>query len=147
MTVYCREKTQRGKNAFLFLLTWLVWLLTSPTFSTHLSRQAQYKKTVAFPYPELFKSILTMKGVVAHAFNHRTWKAKAGQISVRSKSAWSTEWIPGQPGLHRETLSWKNKQKEETLKSPTEPKDPLHSPQLNPTSLCLPVPPFTSELL
>jgi hypothetical protein len=25
------------------------------------------------------------------------------------RPAWSTEWVPGQPGLHRETLSW-NKQ-------------------------------------
>jgi hypothetical protein len=25
------------------------------------------------------------------------------------RPAWSTEWVPGQPRLHRETLSWKNK--------------------------------------
>jgi hypothetical protein len=23
------------------------------------------------------------------------------------RPAWSTEWVPGQPELHRETLSWK----------------------------------------
>jgi hypothetical protein len=26
--------------------------------------------------------------------------------------AWSTEWVPGKPGLHRETLSWKTKNKQ-----------------------------------
>jgi hypothetical protein len=29
---------------------------------------------------------------------------------VSSRSAWCTEWVPGQPGLHRETLSRKTKQ-------------------------------------
>ena len=28
---------------------------------------------------------------------------------VSSRPVWSTEWVPGQPGLHRETLSCKNK--------------------------------------
>jgi hypothetical protein len=37
--------------------------------------------------------------VVAHTFHPSTWEA-----------AWSTEWVPGQPGLHRETLSQTNKQ-------------------------------------
>jgi hypothetical protein len=41
---------------------------------------------------------------VAHAFSYSTWKAEAGK-SVSSRSAWSTERVPGQPGLHRETLS------------------------------------------
>jgi hypothetical protein len=48
--------------------------------------------------------------VVAHAFNPSTWEAEAGgYLSLRP--VWSTEWIPGQPGLHGETLSWKTKQK------------------------------------
>jgi hypothetical protein len=37
--------------------------------------------------------------VVAHAFNASIWEAETG------RSAWSTKWVPGQPGLHRETLS------------------------------------------
>jgi hypothetical protein len=32
--------------------------------------------------------------------------------SVSSRPAWSTEGVPGQPGLHRETLSQKNKMKQ-----------------------------------
>ena len=41
-----------------------------------------------------------------HTFNPSTWGAEAGG-SLSSRPAWSTEWVPGQPELHRETLSWK----------------------------------------
>jgi hypothetical protein len=47
-------------------------------------------------------------GVVAHTFNPSTWEAEAGGF-LSSRPAWSTEWVPGQPGLHRETLSRRNK--------------------------------------
>jgi hypothetical protein len=47
---------------------------------------------------------------VAHAFSPSTPEAKAG-ISLSSSPAWSTDQIPGQQGLHRETLSQK-KQKQ-----------------------------------
>jgi hypothetical protein len=63
-----------------------------------------------------FKSPSHCRAVVVHAFNHSIWEAEAsGYLS--SRTAWSTEWVPGQPGLHRETLSWKTKKK----KSPTPP--------------------------
>ena len=46
--------------------------------------------------------------VVVHAFNPSTWEAKIGIFFFfSSRPAWSTEWIPGQPGLHREILSQK----------------------------------------
>jgi hypothetical protein len=48
---------------------------------------------------------------VVHTFNPSTWKAEAGGFL---RSAWSTEWVPAQPGLHRETLSWKTKNKQTT---------------------------------
>jgi hypothetical protein len=47
---------------------------------------------------------------VAHAFNPSTWEAEAGGF-LSSRPAWSTEWVPGQPELHRETLSQKNQKK------------------------------------
>jgi hypothetical protein len=47
--------------------------------------------------------------MVAHAFNPSTWEAEAGGF-LGSRPAWSTEWVPGQPELHRETLSWKKKE-------------------------------------
>jgi hypothetical protein len=49
-------------------------------------------------------------GVVAHVFNPSTREAEAGGF-LSSRPAWSTKWVPGQPGLHRETLARKtNKQ-------------------------------------
>jgi hypothetical protein len=50
-------------------------------------------------------------GVVAQAFNSSTWEAEAGGF-LSSMPTWSTKWVPGQPGLHRETLSRKNKNKQ-----------------------------------
>jgi hypothetical protein len=44
--------------------------------------------------------------VVAHAFNPSTWEAQAGRF-LGSRPAWSTKRVPGQLGLHRETLSKK----------------------------------------
>ena len=45
-----------------------------------------------------------MPGVVVHAFNLSTWEAKASRF-LSSSAAWSTKRVPGQPELHRETLS------------------------------------------
>jgi hypothetical protein len=42
--------------------------------------------------------------MVVHAFNPSTWEAEAGGF-LSSRPAWSTELVPGQPGLYRETLS------------------------------------------
>jgi hypothetical protein len=48
--------------------------------------------------------------MVLHAFNPSTREAEAGRF-LSSRPAWSTEWVPGQPGLHRENLSRKPKKK------------------------------------
>jgi hypothetical protein len=53
--------------------------------------------------------------MVVHAFNPSTWEAEAGRF-LSSRPAWSTEWVPGQPGLQRETLSGKQKQKQKLPK-------------------------------
>jgi hypothetical protein len=45
-------------------------------------------------------------GVVAHSFNSTTWEAEAGRF-LSLRPVWSTEGVPGQTGLHRETLSQK----------------------------------------
>jgi hypothetical protein len=47
--------------------------------------------------------------VVAHTFNP-SQEAEAGGF-LSSRPAWSTKWVPGQPGLHRETLSREKKKK------------------------------------
>jgi hypothetical protein len=51
-----------------------------------------------------------MLGVVAHTFNISTGEAEAGGF-LSSRPTWSTESVPGQPGLYRETLSRKKKKK------------------------------------
>jgi hypothetical protein len=59
------------------------------------------------PTPDTVNNIVLYGwAVVAHAFNPSTWEAEAG-IFLSSEPAWSTERVPGQPGLYRETLSQK----------------------------------------
>jgi hypothetical protein len=52
---------------------------------------------------------LCIQAMVAHAFNSNTLEAETGG-SLSSRAAWYTKWLPGQPGLHRETLSQKAEQ-------------------------------------
>jgi hypothetical protein len=79
--------------------------------------------------------------MVDHAFNPSTWEAEAGRF-LSSKPAWSTDWVPGQPRLHRETLSRKTKKtktKQKTIwKHPPPPKKKTHQTKINkmkPTTL------------
>jgi hypothetical protein len=46
--------------------------------------------------------------VVVHAFNPSTWEAEAGGF-LSSRPAWSTEWVPGQPGLQQRNPASKRK--------------------------------------
>jgi hypothetical protein len=56
------------------------------------------------------KIVVGKPGVVAHAFDPSTREAETGGF-LSSRPVWSIEWVPGQPELHRETLSRKNKNK------------------------------------
>jgi hypothetical protein len=60
-------------------------------------------------YGQLKKS-KTKPGMVVYAFNPSSQEAEAVEF-LSSRPAWSTEWVPGQPGLHRETLSQKKEKK------------------------------------
>ena len=68
---------------------------------------------VPWTWGQLYKALilrLPWSQAVAHAFNPSTWEAEAGGF-LNLRPAWSTEWVPGQPMLYRETLSRKtNKQ-------------------------------------
>jgi hypothetical protein len=59
--------------------------------------------------PQGFKIFPHRRAVVAHTFNPSTREAEAGGF-LSLRPAWSTKWVPGQPGLYRETLSRKQKQ-------------------------------------
>jgi len=48
--------------------------------------------------------------MVVHTFNPSAQEAEAGR-SMSSGLVWSTEQVPGQPGLHRETVSKHTKKK------------------------------------
>jgi hypothetical protein len=54
----------------------------------------------------IFRNDKVNRSMVGHTFNPSTQEAEAGRSLW---GAWSTEWVPGQPGLHRETLSWGGK--------------------------------------
>jgi hypothetical protein len=55
-------------------------------------------------------------GVVVHTFNPSTQEAEAGRF-LSSRPAWSTKGVPGQPGLHRETLFLKKQKTKQNKKS------------------------------
>jgi hypothetical protein len=55
-------------------------------------------------------------GMVAHTFNSSTREAEVGGL-LSSRPAWSTKGVPGQPRLHRETLSRKNKKQKQKQKN------------------------------
>jgi hypothetical protein len=73
-----------------------------------------------------YKSSGQSWAVVAQAFIPSTREAEAGEFpSLRP--AWSTKWVPGQPGLHRETLSRKTKTKtNKQTKTPQKTKSSGH---------------------
>jgi hypothetical protein len=84
------------------------------------------------PFFFLYKKNLFGLAVVVHAFNPSSWEAEAdGSPSWRS--AWATEQVPGQPGLHRETVFEKtkpqdtNKQKSHKLTCAFAPQPPFRS--------------------
>jgi hypothetical protein len=61
--------------------------------------------TMTIQNAQFFEYSKTAKqGMVAHTFNPRTQEAEAGRFPS-SRPALSTEWVPEQPGLYRETLS------------------------------------------
>ncbi len=65
-----------------------------------------------------------LPGMVAHAFDPSTREAEASGF-LSSRPAWSTKWVPGQPGLYRETLSQKPKTKTKTKKPTKQTKNTI----------------------
>jgi hypothetical protein len=61
-------------------------------------------------------SLILNQALAVHTFNPSTWEAEEGR-SQSSRPAWSTEQVPGQPGLNREALS--QERKKEIQQQPT----------------------------
>jgi hypothetical protein len=78
--------------------------LTSTNQGTYLHVNIFFKTYTCF---FLIKNIFGRRTVVAHAFNPSTWEVEAGRF-LSSRPGWSTEWVPGQPGLYRKTPVSKN---------------------------------------
>jgi hypothetical protein len=76
-----------------------------------------------------FKILYSEPGVVAHT--KTSTQEEAGGF-LRLRPAWSTKWVPGQPGLYRETLSWKKKKKKykQTKKKQKQKQKKLYSTNL-----------------
>ena len=79
--------------------------------------QSHLKETTSSKYPQksnrkFQKSLTVMTIGYAGQRWHTpsTWEAEAGRF-LSSRPAWSIEWVLGQSGLHRETLSWKSQKK------------------------------------
>ena len=62
------------------------------------------------------KNLSNKPGLVHHPFNPSNWEAEAGWF-LSSRTAWSTEWVLGMPGLYRETLSQEKKIYQTTTKT------------------------------
>jgi hypothetical protein len=89
-------------------------------FSTNKVGQIRYLHVEECRFKlSLCAKISSKPGVVAHAFNPSTWEAEAGRF-LSSRPAWSTKWVPGQPRLHRETLSQKTKKWRKKISSKME---------------------------
>jgi hypothetical protein len=69
------------------------------------------KRSSCFCLPSAgVKSVSLQPGVVTHTFNPSTREAEAGGF-LSSRPAWSTKWVPGQPGLQRNPVSRNQKRK------------------------------------
>jgi hypothetical protein len=99
-------------------LLWSLWGLDGRPGEAHRGGQNRGPEAVSplalqearAPSSIFHKTVQVQPGMVVHAFNPSTREAEAGRF-LSSRPAWSTKRVPGQPGLHRETLSRKtNKQ-------------------------------------
>jgi hypothetical protein len=84
-----------------FKLTNLLLQLPAGSGVTDIGHNSLFISTISRSYYD--KSAGSQAGV-AHTFNPSTWEAEAGGF-LSSRPAWSTKCVPGQPGIHRETLS------------------------------------------
>jgi hypothetical protein len=71
---------------------------SSPGYFLCLSELAGFHHSIWLPSVHLVKQTA---GILVHDFNPGTWEAEAGGF-LSLRPAWSTKWVPGQPGLYTE---------------------------------------------
>jgi hypothetical protein len=103
---------------FVILIYW--WMLSSTG-------------AVCLPVATLLKNIRAKPGVVPHAFNPSTREAEAGRF-LSLRPAWSTKWVPGQPGL-QSSRSARATQRNPVSKKKTKQKNNNKKKNKNQTSL------------
>ena len=81
-------------------------LINSAEDNEHISFLPLWPKFFTWPEGER----TSWPGVVVHTFNPSIREAEEDRF-LSSWPAWSTEWVPGQPGVYRETLSRKTKKR------------------------------------
>jgi hypothetical protein len=117
-------------RVFILTFNWLT-LTENTNKSNRVTYGSSYCNQLDQNQILLVKKQKQSRVVVAHAFNPSIWEAEAGEF-LSSRPAWSTEWVPGQPGLHREILSGKPKTKtknKQTKKPKTKTKKPKKKPK------------------
>jgi hypothetical protein len=108
--LYLRSKimTICHPRYFELRILWLGWRDGSAVKSTDCSSRGPEFKSQQPHGGSQPSRMRSGRAVVVHAFNPSTWEAEAGGF-LSLRPVWSTKWVPGQPGLHRETLSQKTK--------------------------------------
>jgi len=93
----------------------LVYRMSSRPSELHRETLSWKQNRKKQPPQNKIKTTATSRAVVTYAFNPSTWEAEADGF-LSSRPAWSIKWVPGQPGLYRETLFRKNKTKQNKTK-------------------------------
>ena len=103
----------------------------------HMTGPGNQSPQVRHENPQLLLFLLSLTRPCCRIFDHTvisrgcviywiktfcsTWETETGGF-LSLRPAWSTKWVPGQPRLHRETLSRKTKQNKTNKKKTSLPK-------------------------
>jgi hypothetical protein len=98
------ENISANYSIKVLCFSWMLWIPFQTWFK--IDYLCDFRKVLSHK-----TKFLTNRAVVAYTVNSSTWEAEAsGSLWVWGQPG--TEQVPGQPGLHRETLSQKSKTKQ-----------------------------------
>jgi hypothetical protein len=88
-------------------------------YTSNYVRNAKINEIPTSPTREKIPDKLYIKKHTARLLIQALGRQRQVDFWVRERPAWSTEWVPGQPGLHRETLTQeKRKERAEGVCNP-----------------------------